>query len=432
MFLEQNNISAVIVRRLPSNDTEVAVWRRIAAKRHVLFLVDHDDDRYGAIAGFAGVRRWDDTDYPPVSGNIKAALNELDAQPYEAIYVTDDSADLTDAIGTRVGVIRIGAKLSDHVPDLYVEDTAGVEKVLDDADRGVAHGYLAEVRATRGRFGNVQGSVGWLIFEEGALGHRPHLDKEAVKRVRLVVLGRYFPRTDQRHKKHQLSQRILAAKDGNPRGKILSDPLGCAIGIIHSKGFFDVITRVPPRPGKSDHLVPLVTDALARLAHDGGPTLADVFKPSAIKCVRQYRPQKGVGDFRTRSLNIAGAFRADPPIVSSKSVLLIDDILTSGATAIEAARALFDAGATGVTVVVIGADQRVIVADSSKDLPCPKPGCDGAMVIRYNPKDDGAFWGCTRFVEGTCSTTYTWKRGLVLYNRLNDRDDIETSRDVEF
>jgi predicted amidophosphoribosyltransferase len=50
-----------------------------------------------------------------------------------------------------------------------------------------------------------------------------------------------------------------------------------------------------------------------------------------------------------RQANVAGAFTADPGRVAGRSVLLVDDVFTTGATMAAAAQALLDAGARSVS-----------------------------------------------------------------------------------
>lgn len=56
---------------------------------------------------------------------------------------------------------------------------------------------------------------------------------------------------------------------------------------------------------------------------------------------------------RDRGANIADAFEADSQIVTGKSILLIDDIYTTGSTVKECARTLAEAGARNVRVFTL-------------------------------------------------------------------------------
>ncbi len=80
---------------------------------------------------------------------------------------------------------------------------------------------------------------------------------------------------------------------------------------------------------------------------------------STLMRLRATESQAGLTT-RQRRLNLKGAFSvSDAKQVAGRSVLVIDDILTTGATARAAAKALLDAGAVSVWVATLARAQRV-------------------------------------------------------------------------
>lgn len=108
---------------------------------------------------------------------------------------------------------------------------------------------------------------------------------------------------------------------------------------------FDLLTWIPVSPlrklRRGYDQVELIARAVGReLAMEPVPTL---------KKIRHNRPQSRISDAAKRRANVLGAYRViDPEGVSGKRVLLLDDILTTGATMSEAARMLKTAGAKEV------------------------------------------------------------------------------------
>ena len=78
-----------------------------------------------------------------------------------------------------------------------------------------------------------------------------------------------------------------------------------------------------------------------------------VLPPRGLRRVRRTTPQVGL-DARGRRENIKGAFATRrPELVRGRRVALVDDVLTTGATADECARTLMRAGATEVRLLVL-------------------------------------------------------------------------------
>lgn len=73
-----------------------------------------------------------------------------------------------------------------------------------------------------------------------------------------------------------------------------------------------------------------------------------------LKKIRHTPPQSGIGDAAARRANVLGAYKVtDPDIVRGKTVLLLDDILTTGATVSECAKTLRLAGSGDVSCAVV-------------------------------------------------------------------------------
>ena len=78
-----------------------------------------------------------------------------------------------------------------------------------------------------------------------------------------------------------------------------------------------------------------------------------------LKKVRNNRPQSGIVGDAQRRANVLGVYRVvDDAVLDGKQVLLLDDIITIGATAGEAARVLLTAGAAEVNCGAVAVARR--------------------------------------------------------------------------
>ena len=78
-----------------------------------------------------------------------------------------------------------------------------------------------------------------------------------------------------------------------------------------------------------------------------------------IRKVRHNRPQSGISGEAERRANVLGAYRVlNREAISGKRILLLDDILTTGATAGECARILLTNGAKEVHCAAVAAARK--------------------------------------------------------------------------
>ena len=107
---------------------------------------------------------------------------------------------------------------------------------------------------------------------------------------------------------------------------------------------FDVITPVPLGKmrfrERGYNQADLIAKPIARILNQS-------YKPGALERIHETRSQVGL-DAGERRANLQGAFRADGEICRNKSILVIDDISTTGATLNACAEALKQAGAKSV------------------------------------------------------------------------------------
>ncbi len=102
----------------------------------------------------------------------------------------------------------------------------------------------------------------------------------------------------------------------------------------------------------------LAREALQALRHTH-PEWKLTLAPRTLMRLRATESQAGLTP-RQRRLNVRGAFSVtDPAVVAKKHVLLVDDILTTGATARAAARACAGAGAASIWVATLARARRV-------------------------------------------------------------------------
>lgn len=101
----------------------------------------------------------------------------------------------------------------------------------------------------------------------------------------------------------------------------------------------------------------LATEALTFLRRSH-PQWKLTLAPSTLMRLRATETQAGLTP-RQRRLNVRGAFSvSNPALVTARHVLLVDDILTTGATARAAAQTMIKAGAASVWVATLARAQR--------------------------------------------------------------------------
>lgn len=160
---------------------------------------------------------------------------------------------------------------------------------------------------------------------------------------------------------------IVGYKDRGQRA--LARPLGAALGAAITAAIEHqprpppevLVVQVPAVRVRTRHRgyspLALVVTAAARFGVAG----ARFAPPDVLRHIRRVADQAGL-DARARRANLAGAFQVRPrwrALLRDHPVLLVDDVLTTGATLAEATRAVRAAGGQVVAAAVLAATPRI-------------------------------------------------------------------------
>ena len=123
------------------------------------------------------------------------------------------------------------------------------------------------------------------------------------------------------------------------------------VGVYHRTGW--MADCVIPVPLADVRLKQRVYNQVTLIATSFAKELKLPLFPNALERVRETQSQVGLGR-QERHINVEGAFRADSRIVQDQSIVILDDLLTSGATLKNCAVALLNAGAAQVFCLTVG------------------------------------------------------------------------------
>lgn len=145
-----------------------------------------------------------------------------------------------------------------------------------------------------------------------------------------------------------LSQMILDLKyeAAMANARVLGVLLGESISRQRLQAAVDVVV---PMPLHVDRLLERGFNQSYEIARFAARELGLACEPGLLRRCRPTRPQVGLAR-EERIDNVRGAFRAEGMDLGGRCVALLDDVVTTGSTVAEAARALLEAGAGRVDV----------------------------------------------------------------------------------
>ncbi|MDE0106575.1 MAG: HAD-IA family hydrolase [Bryobacterales bacterium] len=310
---------------------------------------------------------WDDTElHKPDPEPINMALEQLGADPEQSYCVGDSIVDVRACY--HAGIVSIGAgwgvrnfeEFSSAAPDVLLRKPSSLLR-FNKLER---RGYLAEVLCA-GKTPKVhRGS----FLPSGSAPQR-------------YSLGRYFKTEDPRHSGSALAASLLDLKSKDRSAEAIGKALVAFIRRLEWTP--DFVVPVPSKPNQTRNRFEAVLKVVEPHVDDN--TEVDV---DGLRCVREIRGYRRMRAFE-RSAAVRGAFESNYDW-DGRKVLLLDDVLTTGATAKECARVLSKNNASEVRIVALGRDQHSFASRT-----CPE--CRRPMRIRTNRYTNEKFWGCSGY-----------------------------------
>lgn len=196
-----------------------------------------------------------------------------------------------------------------------------------------------------------QGLINTSLESVVTLGWNKRFDDDSDYRTLLGSLVRSGKRYgDHDHQPDVLSIRALAALATLASGK------------IRKSNDFDLIVAVPSSSGSTNGLPATVSRLVGERLH------CECASPGALTYIRATRKMKDIDSGLDKLAEIRGSMVADPDLFRGRIVFVIDDMLESGATLRETARALRTGGAKEVRALTLAKTRKF--ARETMNPPC--------------------------------------------------------------
>lgn len=306
-------------------------------------------------------------------------LNMLNLETTEFGYVSSNYSFIKKACNFLSATIWVSDMVNyddtKNLPDLVVEN---MERLIDALEKNVA-GFFGETVM----FPEEQGPGSMLHVEFDVDGDE----------IPMYVVGRYFGHSHYMSQLHPYSSSIyLNKKIGKPYEGVFNGIFGkiyaAVITLLSKEQRLDGICSVPVKPGKENRFMEILNIICSNC------NIEDM--SSSFFCLESYPDQKGL-DSEERGKNINGVFKYIGNL-TGKTIVLIDDIVTTGATLRECVRVLRNAGAKKVIAVVMAINQ-IGASYWSTELPkvsCPICGSKMTLLVRGKGNGRGRFfYSCT-------------------------------------
>lgn len=362
-------------------DEPIEAWDFFLERYHCCFLTFKEDTRdfLKEVRGGAEIIYKPDYTHvfapsPVIHEEALKALNLLTSQ---VAYISKNIRFIENALCFISGTIWIKQECFTYqnagiYPDLVYDS-------LSELSTGLQKG-------TVGNYGEVRISPDASIKRGYCVPVIFEVDGE---RVPIFALGRYFGYSHYMNQLHPYSTAIFWNKKQSSKAYGVFNEqfavlLSRLVGHVKNTVGVDCVCHVPVRPGKDNRFKEMI-DIIAN--NNQVENISEYFV-----CIKDYETQKSLTEVE-RQENIRDVFNFNGDL-QGKNVILIDDIMTTGATVAECVRSLKRVGAEDVVVIVLAINQigRGYWSFNQPGVMCP--ACGKKMHLMVNSNNKSFFYSC--------------------------------------
>lgn len=310
---------------------------------------------------------------------IQEIIEKEKCESYSIISISKDILFLKSMMEYHIGTILVGTLIYDflkNIPDYTVQNINSIEKILNLDTKG----YGAEIFAT---YSSSRKKMSLLHCNEFVM-----LDDGNERNVDLYFGGRYYANKHMYILNDPLSHIVKQFKSGYVKAvDLFFDSVCCYIARRENIDYFTYIPLKPNdiKEGKFDRFNSLQLSKLKK---------NNMQLDSILNCKEDFS-KKG-NDLYVRREIVKGAFEVIKD-VENKTIVIIDDVFSSGSTILEAVKTLYEAGAKKVIAVLLSVNQLTESSIKYKNLKCNI--CGSNMKLRMNKSSGQLFFGCENYQE---------------------------------
>ncbi len=310
---------------------------------------------------------------------IQEVMEKEKCESYSIISISKDILFLKSMIEYHIGTILVGNLIHDFLKNIPDYDVLTIKQIVEvlNYDR---KGYCAEIFAT---YESSKKTMSLLFCNESIT-----LADGSERVVDLYFGGRYYANKHMYILNDPLSHIVKQFKSRYVKVVDLFFDLACRyIALIEN---VDSFTYIPLKPadikeGKFDRFNNLKLIGLKK---------ENMQLDTFLRCIKDFS-QKG-NDLYVRREIVKGAFEVIKD-VENKTIVIIDDVFSTGSTILEAVKILYEAGAKKVIAVLLSVNQLTESSIKYKNLKCNI--CGSNMKLRMNKSSGQLFFGCENYQE---------------------------------